>query len=191
MASPIEITIQNLTGRYAINSALSDSIEPLLELQGVNFFVRKAISKASAKMSVRQIPAFCGATQLVMEQSTAGLKAEEKLVFDWCTTKVTKGPLGEVEQSSRIGSTSEIEFTTITKQEHAAFLKGEVSAWLEDSTGKHIHMVGKSVSDQWTVEEVWGFELIDEKRYHTKRWVAINGEKETQGRFVFDYIGTL
>lgn len=72
-----------------------------------------------------------------------------------------------------------------------AFLKGETSAWLEDPTGKHVQVVGESPHSKWTVEEIWGFELINGKRYHTKRLVGINGAKEARVKLVYDLIAPL
>jgi hypothetical protein len=52
-------------------------------------------------------------------------------------------------------------------------------------------VVEKDPKRHWTLEQVWGFELLDGKRYHTKRLVAMNGKKEALVRLVYDYVGPL
>lgn len=43
----------------------------------------------------------------------------------------------------------------------------------------------------WTAEQVWNFEEIDGKRYHTRRVVVknANGSKSEKARLVYDYLG--
>lgn len=43
----------------------------------------------------------------------------------------------------------------------------------------------------WTAEQVWNFETVNGKRYHTRRVVARDstGEKSERVRLVYDYQG--
>jgi hypothetical protein len=40
----------------------------------------------------------------------------------------------------------------------------------------------------WTMEQIWGFEEIDGKRYHTRRSVVRKGSQVERGRLVYNYV---
>lgn len=40
----------------------------------------------------------------------------------------------------------------------------------------------------WTAEQVWGFEIIDGKRFHTRRVVVVRGNKIEMTRLVYSFI---
>ncbi|KAL7628746.1 hypothetical protein AAE478_000261 [Parahypoxylon ruwenzoriense] len=57
MAAPASKTIGDLNGKWVLNKALSDSVEPALALQGVGWLVRKAIGSATVTLHVKQYKA--------------------------------------------------------------------------------------------------------------------------------------
>jgi hypothetical protein len=172
------------------------------------------MSKASPNITIKQSTDASGVTTVELEQSAIGMKAEDQFDLDWNPATFTKGPLGEVErmyfhvfticsssdcswfapsERCRFYRTPDLDFAAVSNPDSRAFLAGgtETSAWLEDPTEKHIQVVEKDPKGQWTLEQVWGFGLLDGKRYHTKRLVAMNGKKEALVRLVYDYVGPL
>ena len=62
--------------------------------------------------------------------------------------------------------------------------------WIEDdSQGRLIHAEGKK-GGEWEANHLWGFEVVDGERRHTRR-VRVGNEKgeELRVRMVYDFIG--
>ena len=80
-------------------------------------------------------------------------------------------------------------------EENCKFLSGQTtsdgrdSAWLEDPSRQHIQIHVKSINGGWETEQVWGFEQIGSKRYHTRRVVTTKAGKSGRMRLVFNYLG--
>ncbi|KAJ5924866.1 hypothetical protein N7466_009053 [Penicillium verhagenii] len=61
-----------------------------------------------------------------------------------------------------------------------------------EDAGLWIHSFDYREDGAWTVEQVWGFEMIGGERFHTRRFVvASKGGKIEMGRIVFSYAGPL
>ncbi|KAJ6090097.1 hypothetical protein N7486_008912 [Penicillium sp. IBT 16267x] len=54
MAAPASTTIKNLNGQWVMDAKLSDSTDPILALQGVSWFLRKALPYATVTLHVKQ-----------------------------------------------------------------------------------------------------------------------------------------
>jgi hypothetical protein len=80
-------------------------------------------------------------------------------------------------------------------EENCKFLAGKTmvdgrdSAWMEDPSGQHIQIHIQSLGNGWETEQVWGFENIGNKRYHTRRVVTKKAGKSGRMRLVFNYLG--
>lgn len=107
-------------------------------------------------------------------------------MFDGLAEFDMQGPGGEGEadekflqaEVSRDGSTPERE-------------DGQ-TAWLDESKGRHVQSWVRNVDETavggWTAEQVWGFEVLDGKRYYTRRVVVRKGEERVErARLVYDY----
>ncbi len=74
-----------------------------------------------------------------------------------------------------------------------AFLDAEIladgspSSWLGED--QHLHTAMVSQEGGWTAEQTWGFEIIDGKRYHTRRSIVTKDGGCKLGRLVYDYMG--
>lgn len=68
------------------------------------------------------------------------------------------------------------------------------SGWLDENSARHVQSwvvnVDQTAAGGWTAEQVWGFEMLDQKRYYTRRVVVRKGEdKVERARLVYDYKG--
>ncbi|KAJ6126852.1 hypothetical protein N7523_002464 [Penicillium sp. IBT 18751x] len=54
MAAPPTTTIKNLTGQWQMDATLSDPTEPILSLQGMSWFLRKALPYATVTLHVKE-----------------------------------------------------------------------------------------------------------------------------------------
>ncbi|KAJ5937891.1 hypothetical protein N7454_004233 [Penicillium verhagenii] len=61
-----------------------------------------------------------------------------------------------------------------------------------ENAGLWIHTFDSREDGAWTMEQIWGFEMIDGERRHTRRFVVANKDGAVEmGRIVFSYLGSL
>ena len=71
------------------------------------------------------------------------------------------------------------------------------TGWIEEEDeegpaaeeGRFIQTYVESKTDDWTADQVWGFEMIEGKRYHTRHVLVRNKDDWKLARFVYDYHG--
>ncbi|CAI7620300.1 unnamed protein product [Penicillium discolor] len=90
MAAPREITIESLTGHWALNKDLTSEADPILKLQKVPWLIRKAFGFATIYIQITQYQTQTSeisqpSTIINFNQTaTAGLAAtKEERVLDW------------------------------------------------------------------------------------------------------------
>lgn len=154
MATPPEITIQNLNGVFVLNKTLSTDTESILALQGISWVVRKAIGLATVTLAISENvvpntddPANAPVTRIVVNQTaTGGIKTVEKRTTDWRVRTHTDRVFGTLDGQSRLirGSKAargpNVDVQTEPKEEEIAkWLKGEIDldgqpgqGWLVD-----------------------------------------------------------
>ena len=59
----------------------------------------------------------------------------------------------------------------------------------DDMEGKHIQAEAESDGNGWTADQVWGFDVIDGKRYYVRHVVVRKGDDWKLARLVYDYKG--
>ncbi len=74
------------------------------------------------------------------------------------------------------------------------FTTSTTSGWLDENSARHVQSwvlnVDETAAGGWTAEQVWGFEMVDQKRYHTRRVVVRKGDDQVErARLVYDYKG--
>jgi hypothetical protein len=178
MAAPKEKTLQNLSGRWTLNKDLSDDFTPVLELQGVNLLIRKAIGAASVHLKITQP----SEQELRMEQTATAASipgTTEEYTLDWKWRSNHDAFFGDIQGRSR----------WVTQDE--ARSNGASGDWdKEDSNGKLIQAEGKKPDDAWMATHFWGFEEVDGKRRHTRRVKVVDKDgKELKVRMVYDFDG--
>jgi len=77
----------------------------------------------------------------------------------------------------------------------AKYLKdGKTSSKFDDNaTLLQSYVKNQDSGYGWTAEQIWGFEIINGKRYHTRRVIVKNakGDKSERVRLVYDYQGAV
>jgi len=193
MAAPSAITIDNLSGEYVLDKSLSDSTEPLFELQGIPWVVRKAMKLGTPTLLIKQYADEKGTVHIdVNLTAAAGIKGSDDRVLDWSPIHKKDGMFGEVTGQSRF--TTKVELAGTGDAEDLKFLSGQVladgtthSSWVEDASGNHVQNFVKSDVGGWTAEQVWGFEEIGGVRYHTRRLVVRKDDTSRRARQVYSY----
>lgn len=171
-------TLQNLAGKWTLNKDLSDDFAPVLELQGVNLLIRKAIGVASVHLTITQPSDH----ELRMAQTATAASipgTTEEYILDWKWRNNHDAFFGEIEGRSRWVAQAE------------ARSNGTAGDWEEDdSDGQLIQAEGKKPDDSWTATHFWGFEEIAGQRRHTRRIKVVDKDgKELKVRMVYDFDG--
>jgi len=191
MAAPPEITLDNLNCKFIMDKTLSDDSDPILVLQGIGWFLRKAIGLATVYLDVKEYVDEEGVTHIDISQTaTGGIKGtKEERKLTWTDGEHEDGIFGKVIGKSRFYTALDMQGGG--SEEELKFLKAEIlkdgspSKWLEDD--KHIQSWARSVNNGWTAEQTWGFEEINGKRYYTRRVVCRKGDKSAKARLVYAY----
>ncbi|KAL4967099.1 uncharacterized protein BDV14DRAFT_198196 [Aspergillus stella-maris] len=209
MAVPAEMTIATLSGQFVPNKALSDDADSSLALQGVPWLLRKGISLASPKFVLSQATED-GTAVVSITVSGVGSGVTEKRVLNWEPVEGKNPLFGKTESefepylmllwdSSPISSarsrlyTSPLQRSESHSEEDIKFLNAETfkngapSSWAEDTESQHLHCIITNSEAGWTMEQVWGFEELDGKKYHTRRSIVKKGEAVERGKLVYNY----
>ncbi|KAE8383565.1 hypothetical protein BDV26DRAFT_251225 [Aspergillus bertholletiae] len=218
MAAPADITIKDLSGEWTMDKTLSNPTEPILALQGMGWMKRKALNIASITLSIHQYADEKDPKVLhvnIDQTVTGGIPGTtEHRITDWEGRVHEDHVFGKVKGYSRLirGSKGEdgkfrpnVEIATKTDDEVVKkFLKGEILADGKDTEGfvadenvgeeygegegLFLQSFVENLDSGWTAEQIWGFEVIDGKRYYTRRIVVAKGEKYEKARFVYTFL---
>ena len=125
----------------------------------------------------------------------AGLdKTQEDRTLDWALASHTDKIFGKCHHRARLVKLATFAMEGPGSAEDAAFLKAEK---LQDGTTASRFLGGELVQcwvestggGGWIAEQVWGFEIVNGERRHTRRVVVWNAGKVTRTRYVYDYKG--
>ncbi|KAJ5477858.1 hypothetical protein N7530_003367 [Penicillium desertorum] len=213
MAAPADVTIQNLSGKWEMDSTHSNPTDPILTLQGMGWVMRKALSYATVTIYVKQYadsenPSLIRIdAQQVITGGIQGTKEERRL--DWEVREHVDHIFGKLQGRSRhiAGAKSEdgavrpvIEIqTNVGSPEEDAkvqkFLTGETlidgskseGFLAEEGEAVFLQSFVKNTESGWTAEQVWGFETVDGERRHTRRIVVTKDGKVASARLVYAF----
>ncbi|PYH91465.1 hypothetical protein BO71DRAFT_359292 [Aspergillus ellipticus CBS 707.79] len=217
MAAPADITIKNLNGEWTMDKSLSNPTEPILELQGMGWLMRKALGIATVTLSIHEYPDPAEPTILhidIDQTVTGGIKGtKERRVSDSQKREHQDHIFGHVRGESKVfrGSRRDggkvrpyLEFNTKCKDQLVfKFLRGEVLADGAECEGFVVEDLGEeygkgeglwfqsfveNLDSGWTAEQIWGFEVINGQRYHTRRVAVVKDGSYKLARFVYTFI---
>ncbi|KAA6416016.1 MAG: hypothetical protein FRX48_00735 [Lasallia pustulata] len=178
MAAPPAKTLKDLSGVWVMNKTLSDDTDRILQMQGVGWWLRKAIALATVTLTIKQYVSADGLTHIDIEQrATGGISGTtEKRTLDWAYRDHKDGIFGAVKGKSRWVKLADVE-------DDNEFLK---KGWLEEGD-EHVQSYVESVGNGWTADQIWGFEEIGGVRYHVRHVVVRKGDDWKEARLVYDY----
>ncbi|KAK8055350.1 hypothetical protein PG993_000577 [Apiospora rasikravindrae] len=197
MAAPTEVTIHNLSGQWVMNKSLSDDMNPLMELQGVPWLVRKAAAMMNVTARLTQTTdAATGTGSITIETvATGGFKGE---------TKTYKLDGSEMRSESKFGVTHvRARWLNLSERDQPRSMGGDGVAldpyltedWIEEPCEKlegkpgYVQVYIVQEGGEGTAEQVFGFCMIDGKRYHVQKTVATKDNKTVKVRAVYEWKG--
>ncbi|KAJ4987912.1 hypothetical protein SVAN01_06642 [Stagonosporopsis vannaccii] len=181
MAAPPSTTLQSLSGKYTLNKSCSDDFSKVLALQGVGALIRKAATAASIHLTISQP----SPDKIKMAQSVTAGKipgTTEDYTLDWEWRSNEDSFFGTVEGRSR--------WVSVDEGRKAGIVEGE-GEWIEgDSEGMLVQAEGRKPGGEWEAAHLWGFEIVEGERRHTRRVLVKNNKgEELRVRMVYDYVG--
>ncbi|KAI4282840.1 MAG: hypothetical protein L6R38_002641 [Xanthoria sp. 2 TBL-2021] len=176
MTAPPEKTLKNLAGKWVMNKSLSDDTDRILQMQGVGWFLRRAIALATITLTVTEYTKD-DLTHIDISQvaSPGGITSVENRTLDWEYRDHTDKIFGAVKGKSRWVKLSDVDDDDFLKK-----------GW-DDLEGEHVQSYVESEGGGWTADQVWGFEILDGKRYYVRHVVVRKGDDWKLARLVYDY----
>ncbi|VUC36563.1 unnamed protein product [Clonostachys rosea] len=184
MAAPATKTSKDLSGQWGLNKQLSDNPEPVLQLQGIGFFIRKAIGLASISIEMIQYsdtptpPSTSNepVTFLSVSQTASGLKGMSELrILDDEIRDHTDWLFGSLKVQSRW-----VQVDEITERE-----------WLKYDWEKGDRLIRTHVKNEkygWEAIQICGFQVVNVVRRYCSRTYVTKGDQSATCRLVYDYI---
>ena len=164
--------LKDLNGKWSMNKDLSSDVSPVLEIQGINAMMRKAVSFAPVNLDISQP----SADEIKIKQSTtANIPAidEEWYPGDHEWREQSDKLLGKVRSRSRWAKVSEL-------TDFDGFLVSDLSG--ENAV---IQADVESRDSDWKAVQVWCFE--GEK--FVRRVVTTGGGKKAETNLIYDFKG--
>ncbi|KAJ5082734.1 hypothetical protein N7532_011777 [Penicillium argentinense] len=220
MAAPADVTIKNLSGQWVMDATLSNPTDPILALQGMSWFLRKALPYATVTLHVHEYPDSANPKVYhidVDQVITGGISgSKEARTLDWTSREHVDNIFGTLSGKSRhfrgakgedgkIRPAVEVQ-TSVGKPEDDAkvqkFLRGEIlsdgsasDGFLVDEEGEefgegeglYMQSFVQNNENGWTAEQIWGFELVDGERRHTRRVAVTKAGKVELARLVYTF----
>ncbi|KAG4422686.1 hypothetical protein IFR04_004164 [Cadophora malorum] len=185
MAAPAEVTLKDLTGQWVMNKTLSDDTDAVLALQGIGWWTRKAISLATVTLHTKQYTED-NITHIDIEQTaTGGVKGTTELrALNWVEHTHNDHVFGNVKGKARWSSFQEIDDDFLKE----GWLEGEEEVAGPDGE-KHVESLAVNEEKGWTARQIWGFAIVDGKRYYTRRVVVSKGSEVLKVRLVYNWQG--
>ncbi|KIV99724.1 uncharacterized protein PV09_08654 [Verruconis gallopava] len=187
MAAPMTVTLKNLQGRYNVNKTQSDPFDDTLQLQGIGWLARKAISVASISLAIKQYIGDDGLEHIDIDQfATGGIKTTELRIFDDVSREHKDMLFGLVQGRNR-----RIKLSSLSDEDpDEAYLK---AGWSQDIVDDDEIIDGIVISEAngWEGRLVWGFAIVDGERKYVRRSVVKKGKQTKRNNMVYDYVGPL
>lgn len=215
MAAPADITVKNLSGQWVMDATLSNPTDPILSLQGVGWFLRKALPYATVTLHVHEYADSADPKIYhidVDQVITGGITGTKEVrTLDWTSREHVDNIFGAVSGKSRHFRGEKgrpaIEYqTSVGKPEDDAkvqkFLRGEILAdgsasdgFIIDNEGEEfgegeglfVQSFVESKDNGWTAEQIWGFEIVDGERRHTRRVAVVKNGQVELARLVYTF----
>ena len=134
-----------------------------------------------------------GIVHIRIEQTaTGGIKGETEIrKLDWSEVPHSSGVFGDMNNRSRW-----VDLSGSAESGAGGSLSPWLTeGWLEESTGSdgqdHIQNWVVNGKNGWTAEQIWGFAIVDGKRYHVRKFLVKKEDQEARARMVYDWRGKI
>ncbi|XWW99246.1 hypothetical protein V2A60_007255 [Cordyceps javanica] len=193
MATPDAVSMQDLTGSWLLNKALSDSFDPAFEFQGIPWIIRKVVSITTLTLKVSYDVDEDGAKTLVFTQAAsiaiAGLSEEKETRFlDGRETFHSSALFGTSSARSRMVNLSSA-IGNDGKPLDSALTRGFLH---EGEPGEDNNLFDLIVHQTkgWVMEQLWGFAMVNDERRLMRKMVIKKGGDVAYITAFYDWTGS-
>ncbi|KAI1261747.1 hypothetical protein F5Y18DRAFT_191545 [Xylariaceae sp. FL1019] len=199
MAAPPNKTIGNHGGKWVQNHALCDSIDPALQIQGIGWLIRKAVSVATVTLHIKQYNDSEGQPHIDIDQvATGGLKGtSEHRTLDFQFREHSDWLFGTAKGQSKFVTKEELD-AIVAEQTKQGILqddflsKGFIDEDSEKTEDGKLLVYNHVVSNNgWFATQTWGFQVIGGERRYTRHICVSKEGKFANVQLIFDWAGEL
>ena len=167
----------------AQNKQLSDSIDPIFKLQGINWLLRRIISLSTVTLHAKQFTDDAGLEHVDMSLTTTGgmSGATELRPTDWEFRDHKDPDFGHVKNKSRWIQVQEIADEFLAE----GWIQGEG----DNDERRVLETLGESCERAWIAHQIWGFGIVQGERRHVRKVVVRRNEELASVRLVYDWLG--
>ncbi|KDR78778.1 hypothetical protein GALMADRAFT_244322 [Galerina marginata CBS 339.88] len=188
MAVPADLTVLDISGKYTMNKTLSDQrTDTILQLQGVGWLKRTAISMGTLTISIKHYKDDDGVEHIDIDQVlTGGIPGTSETRTLWWKERENEDHVfGHVIGKSRRVKVDKLDVAFLQTGWTADTLEhGLIQSHVESNTPKS--------GVTWIANQTWGIEDIDgERRYARHVKFTGPGGEDIEARLVYDYVGPL
>lgn len=157
----------------------------MLAMQGVSWLKRRAIAWATITLHVKEYADDAAVTHIdIAQTATGGVQGTAEIrTLDWTEREHEDHVFGKL-----VGKSRWVDATPDNVAD--AFLR---DGWEKAADGPggeaHIESFVENKDKGWTARQIWGFAVVDGKRYYVRRVVAEKGEEVIKVRLVYDWQG--
>ncbi|KAJ5650967.1 uncharacterized protein N7484_004690 [Penicillium longicatenatum] len=196
MATPISKNVTNLVGTWSLNRKLSDDPDQIFAVQGVPWITRKVLRFANLTLQISQSVSSSdasseGATDSSSDISSVTTLHIKQTIHPGGFNSETTYPVNGVGQDMSLPIFGDINM--LLRYINTAEIKDDVlRQGLEDgcSSNMVIDEAAYNTKMDWTAQVVWGFEMINGKRYFTRNVITSKNSQKNEpvvARMVYDY----
>jgi len=185
MAAPTEKNIKDLNGVWVMNRELSGDTNAILQLQGIGWFIRKAIGMMTVTLITKQYTDEEGKVHIDIRQpGYAGIEGTTELrTLDSEWRDHEDHIFGLVK-----GTTKWIKIADIKEDDDAESEKHLKEGWAQETLdGEAIDSYVESVKNGWTARQIWGFGEIGGVRRYIRRVVVKKAGKAQRQVLAYDF----
>jgi len=166
-----------------MNKSLSDDTDPILQLQGVGWLIRKAIGMITVTLVTKSYTDDDGTYHVDIEQpGAAGIKGTTEL-------RTVNGTWSEHEDhifGAVKGTTNWKKLSEYKDDDEGNWLAKGWNAETVES-GEVIDSYAESIKNGWVAIQAWGFEDISGERRYVRHVVVKKGDKVIKAKLVYDF----
>ncbi|PPQ67074.1 hypothetical protein CVT25_005675 [Psilocybe cyanescens] len=184
MSVPSDFNVLDISGKFLMNKTLSDQrTDTILQLQGVGWLKRKAISIGSVTLAIKHYKDADSVEHIDIEQTlTGGIPGTTEIRTLWWKERESEDHLfGHVIGKSRRVKAEELDVPFLQAPwTEDTLQQGLIQSYVESDTPKS--------GNTWIANQTWGIEEIGGERRYV-RHVKFTGPKaeDIEAKLVYDY----
>lgn len=201
---PASVTLHDLSGTWQMDKTRSTGLEPAMQVQGMSWFLRKAIGVAVVTLSVKHTDPTISAES---KGTGVPMTVTEDMTLDW-TIRDKKLPIFGAVRSrckrdtyplaagTEVATIAACDLDDADCAADADDLAWLGEGWLPDegadaATRTLIEVQTRGTDAPWVSHQAWGFQLVEGQRTHVRKILVWKGQEKARAFTLYEYKGPL